>query len=159
MLLDTELSDDFLYKYKMLMVYLNNGEMPCDIEGFAAKRTEIYDCLDEINESMSEAVGSEFLSCLQDAVYGDFIYLKKYKDGYAFKHIESGIYYRAVALTTPLEEFMNEFVVVNTTIIPFNGRFVCDGLITSSNVALGKGIMKEVREGYHQARKVGSLHY
>lgn len=157
MLLDTELADDFLYRYKMLMVYLNNGEIPEGMEGFAAIRSEIYDCLDVLNEDMSEVVGSDFLSGLRGAAYGDFIYLKKYKDGYVFKHIESGVYYQTVALTTPLEEMMEEFIVVNTAIIPFNGLFVCDGLITSGNVALGKGLMKEVREGYQQAKKAGSL--
>ena len=157
MLLDTAHADDFLYKYQLLMVYLNDGEIPNGKEGFAAIRPEIYECLDELEESMLEFVGSEFLSNLREAAFGEFVYLKKYKEGYVFKHIETGCYYQTLTLTTPLDEMLDEFIVVNTAIVPFRGSFVCDGLITSSNVALGKGLMKEVREGYHQAKKDGSL--
>lgn len=157
MLLDTDLANDFLYKYQMLMVYLNDGEIPSGMEGFASIRPEIYDCLDELNESMSQIVGADFIHNLRGAIYGEFVYLKKYKGCYAFKHIESEKYYQAFALTTPLEEILREFVVIKTALVPFSGYLVCDGLLVSGNVALGKGLIAEVKKGYHQAKKAGLL--
>jgi len=157
-LIDTKLAHEFLYNYQMIMTYLNHGEIPDGKDGFAALRTEIYICLDEIDEAMADVVGAEFISNLKNAVYGDFIYLEKNKNGYVFKHIDSGVFYQALALTTPLEDMIKEFVVIQTALIPFHEYLVCDGLVIATNITLGKTIVKDIREEYcNVERESGSI--
>jgi hypothetical protein len=72
-------------------------------------------------------------------------------------HIETGAFYMAFALTTRIEELSKEFAVVNTALIPFNGILVCDGLLTTYNVTLGKNYIKEIRDAYWKAKRSGSL--
>ena len=157
MLIERNLADDFLYKYQMVMMYLNDGLLPNGALEFAAIRPEIYNCLNEIDDAMSGVVGADFVANLRRSVYGRFIYLKKYKDGYAFMHIETGAFYVAVALTTRIEELSKEFAVVDTALIPFNGTLVCDGLLAACNVTLGKNYIKEIRDAYWKAKRDNSL--
>ena len=109
MLIQRSIADDLLYKYQAVMMYLNGGLLPNGALEFAAIRPEIYNCLDEINDAMSGVVGGDFVNNLRRAVYGKFIYLKNYKDGYAFMHIETGAFYMAFALTTRIEELSKEY--------------------------------------------------
>ena len=157
MLIERNIADDFLYKYQAVMMYLNGGLLPDGALEFAVIRPEIYNCLDEINDAMSGVVGGDFVNNLRRAVYGKFIYLKNYKDGYAFMHIETGAFYMAFALTTRIEELSKEFAVVNTALIPFNGILVCDGLLATYDVTLGKNYIKEIRDAYWKAKRSGSL--
>ena len=70
---------------------------------------------------------------------------------------ESGVYYRVVALTTPLEELLPEFCYIETAIVPFENYLICDGLVFSKNISIGKNMAKEVRNGYWEAKRTGKL--
>ena len=157
MLLRKKLADSFLYKYQIIMVYLNNGEIPSGMHHFAAIRPEIYECIDEINENMVSIVGHSFISSLRKAVFGQFIYLKKYNDGYVFQHVDSGQFYQVLGLTSPIDDLCPEFSIVETALIPYEGTWVCDGLLIAKDASIGPNMSKELRDGYKKAKLDGSL--
>lgn len=157
MLIPEEHADLFLKKYQLIMAYLNEGVMPGGMEEFAALREDVYLAFEDEEDVYKEIAGSSFVDSLKAASFGNFVYLKKYKDGYVFQNIESGRYYRALALTTNLEEFLPEFCVVTTALVPYNDYLVCDGLVFMSNTLLGKNMIKDVRDGYWEAKRNGSL--
>jgi hypothetical protein len=157
MFLPTEIAEEFLEKYKLLMKLLNGGVCPNGVKEYAPLRGVIYEKLNEIEELYSGDIGSEFVNSLKRGVLGKFVYLKPYKDGYAMYSLEKDLYYLCFALTTPLEEYVQEYSIMTTAIVPFQGFIVCDGLIVHHNVSLGKNMAKEYRDGYWHARKSGQL--
>ena len=68
-------------------------------------------------KNLSDQLDPEFLSNLEKAWYGDSIFLKKYKPGYALKHIESDHYVLVMALRTPLEQIIADFSIIKTAIL------------------------------------------
>ncbi|GJL72470.1 MAG: hypothetical protein NMNS01_16690 [Nitrosomonas sp.] len=157
MLIHKELADTFLEKYKNVMAHLNDGILPSGIEEYAALRPEIYKRIEDIDENCRELVGKQFIESLRSAAYSTFVYLKKYRNGYVLQDTESGVYYQAVALTTPLEELLPEFCYIETAVVPFNNYFICDGLVLSKNILIGKNMAKEIRDGYWEAKRAGEL--
>ncbi|MCP5275703.1 MAG: hypothetical protein H6936_12815 [Burkholderiales bacterium] len=157
MLICKEQADTFLEKYKSIMTYLNGKTVPSGIEKYVALRTKIYECIEDIDKNCNELVGKQFIESLRSAICTNFVYLKKYRNGYVLQDTESGIYYQVAALTTPLEEFLPEFCYIETAIVPFENYLICDGLVVSRNVLIGKNMVKEIRDGYWEAKRTGEL--
>ncbi|MHC4525590.1 MAG: hypothetical protein ACYSU8_08670, partial [Planctomycetota bacterium] len=82
---------------------------------------------------------------------------RKYKNWYAFQNLDTNQYFTALGLTSPIEEMVEDFSIVKTALVPYQGPIVCDGLIVNENVLLGKNMMKDCRDGYNQAKKSGEL--
>ena len=157
MLIHKEIADTFLEKYKNVMTHLNGGVLPSGIEEYAALRPKIYERIEDIDKNCRELVGEQFIESLRLAVCSTFVYLKKYQNGYVLQDTESGVYYQVVALTTPLEELLPEFCYIQTAIAPFKNHLICDGLVLSKNVLIGKNMAKEIRDGYWEAKRTGEL--
>lgn len=157
MLVASNVSDDFLHVYKFLLWLMNDGKEPETLNRYVALRNAFYENREKWIEKLSENIKPEFQINLNEAFYGDFVYLKKYKLGYAFQHVASGKYFLARALTSPIEEFTDEFAVIKTAILRFKGNLVCDGLIQHKNVYLGTNLIKEVRDGYWAVKREGVL--
>jgi len=157
MLIRKEQADTFLEKYKSIMIHLNGRAIPSGIEEYVALRSEIYERIEDIDKNCKELVGEQFIESLRSAICTNFVYLKKYRNGYALQDTESGIYYQVAALTTPLEEFLPEFCYIETAIVPFENYLICDGLVLSGNVLIGKNMAKEIRDGYWEAKRTGEL--
>ncbi|MDT9702484.1 hypothetical protein, partial [Streptomyces sp. P17] len=79
MLIESELAEKFLFEYQLVMTYINNGKIPEGLADFVALRDELYNCISEVKANMYLAVSRELLESLDNAIYGRFIYLKKYK--------------------------------------------------------------------------------
>ena len=73
------------------------------------------------------------------------------------QNMDSSLYYAVRSLTTPLEEMIAEFSIVKTCLIPYKGMFVCDGLVVANNIHLGKNLVKDVRDGFWEARRSSAL--
>ena len=155
MLTNSRIANAFLASYKAILAEVNDGERPQDTDEYVECRDLLYSDLVSIAECKS--ISDDFKDALGKAIYGQFIYLKKYKNWYAFKHLDTNRYFAALGLTSPIEEMVEEFSLIETALVPYQGIIVCDGLIVNKNVLLGPNMMKECRDGYHQARKSGNL--
>lgn len=152
MLVAPDLAARFLAAYKELMQALNQGVEPDTLEKYAQLRAQIYDYRDNQPQVYDNALVPEWLNTINNAVFGDFIYLKKYQKGYVFQEMKTGIFYQVKALTTPLEDSLPDYIVVKTALIPFEGHWLCDGLL-NHKALIGKNMAKELRDAYAQAKK------
>lgn len=157
MLIDKDLANTFLDKYKDVMRYINGGNYPTSIEEYTKLRPVVFERIDEVISNYQEVVGPNFISSLKSAILGTFVYLKKYRKGYILQYIETGTYYQISALNTPLEEITAEYSVIETAIFSLEKKLVCDGLIVSNNMIVGKNMAKEIRDGYWKAKRSGEL--
>lgn len=157
MLIEPDQAVQFLEKYKAIMRYLNKGDEPSSHNHYTELRTELYQRLDDIENDCADEVGHEFIESLRSAIVGRFVYLKKYQKGYVFQSVESSKYYQAKALTTPLDDLMDDFWVIETALISFDQQLICDGLFLSPNISIGKNMMKDIRDGYWEAKRAGEL--
>ena len=139
------------------MAFLNGGAEPDGIESYASLRPLIFENIDDIEEGITGIVGVDFVNSMKSGVFGKFVYLKKYQKGYILQNIDTGKYYQVSALTTPLEELAGEYSVIDTAIIPYAKKLVCDGLVLSHGVSIGKNMAKEIRDGYWEAKRSGEL--
>jgi len=93
-----------------------------------------------------------FVSAVRKAIYGVFIYAKKYKDGYALKS-PNNAWLCVNALTTPLEEMIPEWVVIETAVLPYAGFLACDGLVVDRHTYIGPNMIKSMTQELKAARK------
>jgi len=157
MLINKKLADEFLSKYKAVMAFINKGVCPDGIEEYASIRPLIFENTDDIESGVSDIVGLDFIKSIRSGVCGKFVFLKKYHKGYVLQNIDSGKYYQVAALTTPLEELAGEYSIIDTAILPYANQLVCDGLVISHGVSIGKNIAKEIRDGYWLAKRSREL--
>ena len=153
MILPADLGDDFLATYKGVLAYLNGGEEPESVEDYVVFRKQLYSEFADIQSDLAKYLEPEFFESLSHAVFGRFVFMKKYRKGYAFQNTKNSNFYLAVGLTTPLEEIMPEYSIIETAILTFKGYLVCDGLIASYNTVLGKNYQKSIRDSYWEAHK------
>ncbi len=152
MLVSTEVSQRFLAAYKELMQALNQGVEPDSMEKYAQLREQIYFYRDNHPQVYENALVPEWLAVIKQAVFGNFIYLKKYQKGYVFQNMNTGIFYQVKALTTALEETLPEFMIVRTALLNFDGEWLCDGLVLHKT-ALNKEDARMARDTYAEAKK------
>jgi len=155
MLVNNFVANEFLASYKAVLTEINEGILPQDIDEYVECRDLLYS--DSVSIADCKNVSDDFKDALAKAICGQFIYLKKYKNRYVFQHLDTNRYFAGLALTSPIEEMVEEFSIIETALVPFRGIIVCDGLIVNKNVLLGPNMMKECRDGYHQAKKTGDL--
>lgn len=60
-------------------------------------------------------------------------------------------------LSTPLNEMLPEYSIVETCLLSFNGMIVCDGLLRGSGIILGNKMAKSMRLAYWEAKRSGEL--
>lgn len=141
-LLDPLLANTFLTQYKRLLSTVAAKPLE-SIENYVEARGMLYK--DEFNKhlELDSSYERSFKLAVKDAAYGMFIFAKKYKYGYAFKSTDDTWLF-AKALTTPLEELIPDWVVVDTAILPYCGTLVCDGLIVDRHVFIGGNMIKDM---------------
>lgn len=152
MLVEKELADRFLAAYKELMQALNQGVEPENMEQYAKLREAIYFYRNNHPEVYENALVPHWLDTIKKAVFGDFIYLKKYQKGYVLQEMTTGVFYQVKGLTTNLEDSLPEFMIVRTAILPFEGEWLCDGLLIHK-VPLSKEDARAARDAYAEAKK------
>ncbi len=155
MLVDSTIANEFLAPYKAVLTEANGNEIPRDRNHYVECRELLFANLAAIAEFTS--ISEDFKNALSRSVHGKFIFLKKYKSWYAFQHMETDQYFAALGLTSPIEEMVTNFSVIETALIPFRGQIVCDGLIINKKILLGKNMTNNCRDGYNQAKISGDL--
>jgi len=155
MLVNSTIANEFLASYKAVLAEVNGGKSPQDINEFAECRKSLYSNSVSIAEYTS--IAEDFKNALSKSIYGQFIFLKKYKSWYAFQHMATNQYFAALGLTSPIETMVEDFSIIETALVPYRGLIVCDGLIVNKNILLGKNMIKNCRDGYFQAKRLGDL--
>lgn len=155
MLVSDTIANDFLTSYKAVLTEINGGKLPRNIDEYTRCRDLLYS--NSVTIAKCASVTEDFKESLGKSVCGQFIYLKKYKKWYAFQHIETSRYFAVLGLTSPIEEMVEEFSIIETALVPYRGLIVCDGLIVNRNTLLGKNMIKNCRDGYFQTKKSGDL--
>ena len=82
-----------------------------------------------------------------------FRYLKKYT--VFLSTDEPPITYGVVALTEPLEDLVGPYLPAwtDTVLLPFQGKIVYDGLLSSQNVMFGAGSRRMLNDSYRAAKQ------
>lgn len=101
------------------------------------------------------------LNIISDFRYGmrkNFL-LVAYKKNYTVLNDE-GINYMVKGLNENLDQFIapeKTPMLMQTAIMPFNGRIIYDGFISTSNIRLAQDIISKAFEDYSYGQKIYSL--
>lgn len=89
-------------------------------------------------------------------VHSKFYVLRDLKKYTVFLSGETpSVAYGVLALSQPLDEVIGPYlpVLVETVLLPFKGRIVYDGLMTSYNISFGPGIRRSLSEDFKEAKE------
>ncbi len=150
-LIDPSHASTFLMQYKRLLVTIAAKPME-DINDYIEARNKLYK--KEFNKcyAFDSSYNESFVLAVRSSIYGMFIYAKKYKQGYAFRRLDN-TWLCVKALTTPLEELIPDWIVIDTAILPYEGFLVCDGLIADRKVLIGPNMIKSMTQELKTERK------
>jgi hypothetical protein len=82
-----------------------------------------------------------------------FVYRYLKKHAILLNDAEPPIAYGVLALTQPLREVAGPApVCVETALLPYEGRIVCDGLLGVYSVSFGPGFRRSLAESYREAK-------
>ena len=115
------------------------------IDAFADENPFDFDETDlEIVRSWKHLVAGTFYAYRQLQEYMVFL-----------SSTEPVIAYGVVALFDPFEVVIGPHLprMVKTTLLPFKGRIVYDGLVTGYNITFGSGIRRRLNESYKEAKE------
>jgi hypothetical protein len=150
-LLDPSLAGTFLMQYKRLLCTIASKPME-NIIDYTEARNMLYKNGFNKRYAFDSSYGESFVLAVRSSIYGMFIYAKKYKQGYAFKGSDNN-WLCIKALTTPLEELIPDWIVIDTAILPYEGFLVCDGLIVNQQVLIGPNMIKSMTQELKTGRK------
>lgn len=98
----------------------------------------------------------EIIRSWKDLVSGTFYAYRQLQNYMIFLSLtEPPVAYGVVALFDPFEHLIGPYLprMIKTTLLPFQGRIVYDGLITGYNVTFGGGIKRRLNESYKEAKQ------
>ncbi len=150
-LIEPDLAASFLAQYKLLLSEVTGKEL-ISLKDFTHARDKLYEKEINLIYSFDDRYDKLFISAVQNGIYGTFIYGKKYKQGYALKD-KNNNWHCVKCLTTPLEELLPDWIVIDTAILEFNGHKICDGLINSRNMFIGENMIHDMKQELKEERK------
>jgi hypothetical protein len=150
-LLELARANTFLDQYKRLPCTIAAKPLK-SINDYSEARKALYK--DDFNKSFvfDSSYEESFVNAVRNATYGMFVYAKKYRSGYALKASDD-TWFCVKALTTPLEELIPEWCVIDTAVLPYCGLIVCDGLIVDRHVSIGPNMIASMTQQLKTERK------
>ena len=118
--------------------------------------TDLIDAFADENPFGFDETGLEIVRSWKNLVTGTFYAFRQLRDSMIFlSSTEPVVAYGVVALFDPFEAVVGPYLprMINTTLLPFKGRIVYDGLITGYNVTFGGGIKRRLNEDYMDAKE------
>ena len=116
----------------------------------------IGDYITECGQGLSDA-DREIVSGWKRFIHGRFLIERYLKAGAVFIPVEGkGRVYLVSGITNGIEENIPKNalpVMVETTLIPFMGRIIYDGLLIPFSVMFGGGIKRSLKESYLEAKR------
>ncbi|HVX13659.1 MAG TPA: DUF6398 domain-containing protein [Pirellulales bacterium] len=91
----------------------------------------------------------------QHLVHGTFYVFRELKKYTVFlSSAKQPVAYGVLALSQPFEDLVGPYlpVLTETVLLPFKGRIVYDGLMSSYNVSFGGGIRRSLNESFKEAK-------
>lgn len=116
---------------------------------------ELIDAFADENPSHLDEADLEIVRSWKHLVTGTFYAFRQLRDCMVFlSSTEPVVAYGVVALFDPFEAIVGPYLprMIKTTLLPFKGRIVYDGLITGYNVTFGGGIKRRLAEDYKEAK-------
>lgn len=106
----------------------------------------------------NETVEPTVVAAIRTLRLGQWIYLRHGKTLAVFLDKSNRNAYAVRALTTPLNELVDEPpFLLETGLIEFEGHFICDGLVRNP-IRLGSGYRSQLNAAYTHIRKQGNFH-
>jgi hypothetical protein len=116
---------------------------------------DLIDAFVEENPFHFDEADLEIVRSWKHLVGGTFYAFRQLKSYMVFlSTTEPIVAYGVVALTDPFEELLGADLprMIRTTLLPFKGRIIYDGLMSGYNVSFGPGIRRSLNEGYKEAK-------
>jgi hypothetical protein len=156
MLIESNNAQYFLKFYKLTLMNFA-GKALNNASEFVPVRNKFYEKKNEKNNFFPKDADDDFRNGIKKAFYDDFIYLEKVRNGYLLRNEKQNKIYLVKAITTPVEEMIEEFSLIKTAILPFRGQIICDGLFEKHNILIGPNMMKELKEEIKEKRKYNEI--
>ena len=168
MLLDEKNRDQFLTVYMALLTFVNNVyeivpnvrsindfiklsmQNKLDIKEALYEDISVLDDFCDENPFQLSDIDLEIILEWKNYVKGNFIVYKQFKKYCVFLEAEeSKEAYGVLGLTNSFEEILGFLPsYIETVLLPFKGKIVCDGLIHSHPVQLGANMRADIKEDY-----------
>lgn len=100
------------------------------------------------------------IAAWKDVIDGKFLFLRQLKNHHVMIELsKKPRIFLVLGLTQPLEAILRQPLpaIGETTLLPFRGKIVCDGVISSPRIAIGNQLRKDYNEFYQTAKKKGEL--
>ncbi len=150
-LLDSSRAHVFLEQYKRVLGDIAAKPMK-SVADYNEARKALYRNGLNAHYVFSSLYEESFVLAVRKAIYGVFIYAKKYKEGYALKSLDNA-WHCVTALTTPLEKMIPEWAVIETAVLPYAGSLICDGLVVDRHTSIGPNMIKSMTQELKAERK------
>ncbi len=98
----------------------------------------------------------EIVRSWQHQLFGKFFVFRYLKNYTVFLSTEEpAVAYGVLALTQPFQELVGPYLPVwtETVLMPFKGKIIYDGLMSSFNISFGPGVHRNLNESYKQAKE------
>ena len=91
---------------------------------------------------------------IQSGIKETFIYLKTLKRHSLLLSSSSNLIYCVLGITDSIEQLIpDKFSIIDTAILNFGNKIICDGLIRHHNVTIGKNMRKDISLKYKLVRE------
>ena len=147
MLIPPDEAEQFLRTYKAVLHHLAGKECK-DTEEYAAARSALYQTKHRKNPPTDD---KDLTSAMKTAVYGDFIIGRHLAQHTEMIGPKDKVYW-VKGLTTEYRDIMPPWVWVKTAVMQFKGHWITDGLIESTNLLIGRNMIRNFTETIRDAK-------
>ncbi|MBC7554131.1 MAG: hypothetical protein H7257_09135 [Taibaiella sp.] len=110
------------------------------------------------NKHILDKKGIEFIGEVSGGMLSEFIVLKQTKKFAVLMELGTNKFYEVINITQSFNEILTNLPVkIKTAIFNFNGKIICDGLIASGNIHIGRGMTSTFLEDYKATIKAGEV--
>ena len=161
MILSPEHAQEFLTLYKPLLQFIFLKEFREEVkslENYIEARDILFEDTNVVNEFIlsQENINKNkeiILKNIQNGIKGTFIYLKTLKRHSLLLSSSSNLIYCVLGITDSIEQLIpDKFSIIDTAILNFGNKIICDGLIRHHNVTIGKNMRKDINFQYKLVR-------
>lgn len=166
MILSPEHAQEFLNLYKPLLQFIFLKEFREEVkslENYIEARDILFEDTNVVNEFISseENINKNkkiILKNIQNGIKETFIYLKTLKRHSLLLSSSSNLIYCVLGITDAIEQLIpDKFSIIDTAILNFGNKIICDGLIRHHNVTIGKNMRKDISLKYKLVRENNKL--
>ena len=166
MILSPEHAQEFLNLYKPLLQFIFLKEFREEVkslENYIEARDILFEDTNVVNEFISsqENINKNkkiILKNIQNGIKETFIYLKTLKRHSLLLSSSSNLIYCVLGITDSIEQLIpDKFSIIDTAILNFGNKIICDGLIRHHNVTIGKNMRKDISLKYKLIRENNQL--